>query len=63
MPLRLSALLCAFALSTALPALAEETPSLPDYVIAQFGTPPAVPSGPLSDTLETAADMAFVESM
>ncbi len=63
MPLRLSALLCAFALSTALPALAEETPPLPDYVIAQFGTPPAVPPGPLSDTLETAADMAFVESM
>jgi len=63
MPLRLSALICAVALSTALPVMAEETPPLPDYVIAQFGTPPAVPTGQLSDTIETAADMAFVESM
>ena len=36
---------------------------LPDYVIEQFGTPPAVPEGPLSETLQRAVQVAFVDSM
>ena len=37
--------------------------ALPAYVIAEFGAPPAVPDGPLSDTLREAIRQAFVESM
>ncbi len=36
---------------------------LPDYVIAEFGTPPIVPSGGLSGDLRTAVETAFVESI
>jgi len=42
---------------------AQESAGLPDYVIEEYGTPPAVPEGPLSDTLQAAIDMAFVASM
>ncbi len=37
--------------------------ALPDYVIAEFGDPPAVPDGPLSDALRRAIRLAFVESI
>ncbi|MBS29092.1 MAG: hypothetical protein CL566_09275 [Alphaproteobacteria bacterium] len=37
--------------------------ALPDYVIEEFGTPPSVPSGPLSDALRSAIELAFVDSM
>ena len=63
MPLRLSALLFALTLSPTLPALAQDAAPLPSYVIDQFGTPPAVPSGPLSASVESATDIAFVQSM
>ncbi|MEP4380210.1 MAG: DUF3179 domain-containing (seleno)protein [Alphaproteobacteria bacterium] len=42
---------------------AQEKPSLPDYVIEDFGTPPAVPEGALSEALQSAVTVAFVESM
>lgn len=42
---------------------AQEASSLPDYVIEQFGEPPAVPEGPLSEALQSAVEVAFVESM
>lgn len=35
---------------------------LPDYVIAEFGKPPAVPDGPLPADLQAAIRTAFVES-
>ena len=35
-------------------AEAEEAASLPSYVIEKFGKPPAVPSGPLSEALQSA---------
>ncbi|SPH18266.1 hypothetical protein DEA8626_01798 [Defluviimonas aquaemixtae] len=41
---------------------AQETTSLPDYVVEQFGTPPAVPDGPLSEALQAAVQVAFLES-
>jgi DNA-binding transcriptional regulator YdaS (Cro superfamily) len=48
----------------ALPALdAQAGGALPDYVIAEFGAPPAVPDGPLSDRLQRAIRLAFVESI
>jgi hypothetical protein len=47
--------------SFALPA--QETASLPDYVIAQFGEPPAIPEGPFSEALQAAVRVAFVDSM
>jgi len=44
-------------------ALYAQTASLPDYVVEEFGTPPAIPDGPLSATLQTAVRDAFVNSM
>ncbi|MDJ1017939.1 MAG: DUF3179 domain-containing (seleno)protein [Paracoccaceae bacterium] len=37
--------------------------ALPDYAVAQFGEPPAVPEGPLSDELRAAVRTAFVDSV
>ncbi|MEM8848597.1 MAG: DUF3179 domain-containing protein [Pseudomonadota bacterium] len=42
---------------------AQATAPLPAYVIAAFGEPPAIPGGPLSDTLRNAVQTAFVNSM
>ncbi len=42
---------------------AQEPVSLPSYVLAQFGEPPAVPNGPLSDALQAAVQVVFVDSM
>lgn len=42
---------------------AQEATSLPDYVTEQFGQPPAVPQGPLSEELKAAVQVAFVDSM
>ena len=55
--------LAAFALvwGTA-PAIAE-TNTLPDYVIAEFGAPPAIPEGQLSPDLAAAVQTAFVDSV
>ncbi|WP_350335032.1 DUF3179 domain-containing (seleno)protein [Coralliovum pocilloporae] len=36
---------------------------LPDYVIEKFGTPPTIPEGPLSDSLQAAVKTAFIDSM
>ena len=44
-------------------ALAEETPQLPGYVIERYGNPPTVPAGPLSKELQSAVQVAFVDSM
>lgn len=43
-------------------ASAQTSGALPDYVVEQFGAPPAVPDGPFPDTLRSAIRMAFVES-
>lgn len=43
-------------------AKAEGT-ALPGYVIDQFGTPPSVPDGPLSDTVAQAVQTAFVDAI
>ncbi len=45
----------------ALPA--QEAEPLPDYVIQQFGKPPAVPEGPLPEALQAAVQVAFVDSL
>jgi hypothetical protein len=37
--------------------------SLPDYVTAEFGAPPSVPDGPLSDGLKRAIRLALLESV
>lgn len=42
---------------------AQEAGQLPDYVIEQYGKPPAVPEGPLSKELQSAVQVAFVDSM
>jgi len=36
--------------------------ALPDYVIEEFGQPPTVPDGPLSDAVQEAVQVAFVDS-
>jgi len=35
----------------------------PDYVIEEYGLPPEIPKGPLSDQLQAAVKVAFVDSM
>ncbi|MGZ2257183.1 DUF3179 domain-containing (seleno)protein [Roseobacter sp. A03A-229] len=42
---------------------AETSAALPDYVIAEYGAPPAVPTGPLSEELQAAVQVAFVDSI
>lgn len=42
---------------------AQERPRLPAYVIEQFGEPPAVPDGPLSEELRAAVQVAFIDSV
>ncbi len=44
-------------------AAAQAKDPLPDYVIEQFGTPPAVPDGPLSPAMQFALRVAFVDSV
>ena len=45
------------------PAQAQNAASLPDYVIAEFGHPPAVPDGPISEDLQRAVRTVFVDSL
>lgn len=42
---------------------AQERESLPDYVIEEFGKPPAVPDGPLPEALQSAIEVAFIDTM
>lgn len=44
-------------------ARAQQAATLPDYVIEQFGNPPAVPDGPLSQPLQAAVQAAFIDSV
>ena len=39
--------------------LAENRPPLPDYVIAEFGAPPAIPEGPLAPNVSEAMDQVL----
>jgi hypothetical protein len=59
----LSAFLIALAILWGDIAQAREPASLPDHVIEEFGNPPAVPNGPLSEALRSAVTVAFVDSM
>ncbi|WP_300037873.1 DUF3179 domain-containing (seleno)protein [uncultured Roseobacter sp.] len=53
------------ALSTLLSGMvhAQSADTLPDYVIEEFGPPPAVPEGPLSAGMQFALRVAFVDSV
>lgn len=42
---------------------AEDAAALPSYVVEQYGEPPEIPDGPLSDSLKAAVDAAFVDSI
>jgi len=55
--------LMVLALLWANPTFAQEKAPLPDYIIKEFGTPPAVPSGPLSEDLLAAVKVAFIDTM
>ncbi|WP_342077574.1 DUF3179 domain-containing (seleno)protein [Yoonia sp. SS1-5] len=55
--------LAALSLLSAGTLRAQQATDLPDYVIDQYGTPPAVPTGPLSDELQAAVQVAFVDSV
>ena len=43
--------------------LAAQSTDLPDYVVEEFGTPPTIPTGPLSPELEAAVKTAFIDSV
>ena len=53
----------ALSLSGAGALWAQDGAPLPDYVIAEFGAPPVIPDGPLSETVQRAVKMAFVDSV
>ncbi|MEL6639976.1 MAG: DUF3179 domain-containing (seleno)protein [Pseudomonadota bacterium] len=62
-PLRL-AKMAIVAIGLALPTLVQaQDNTLPDYVLEEFGAPPSVPDGPLSDGLATAIQTAFIDSI
>ena len=42
---------------------AQEAKPLPDYVVEQYGNPPVIPKGPLSKELQSAVEVAFIDSM
>lgn len=42
---------------------AQDAAPLPDYVIETFGTPPPIPEGPLSEDVQAAVQVAFVDSV
>jgi len=42
---------------------AEKAAPLPDFVIEQFGQPPAIPEGPLSKELQDAVRVVFIDSL
>ena len=54
-------MLAPFVLPIALQAQAADP--LPDYVIEQFGTPPVIPDGPLSQDLQNAVRTVFIDSL
>ena len=56
-----SLLLCTLLSLTSLTPAQAET-ALPDYVTEEYGQPPAIPEGPLSDALKAAIKTAFVDS-
>ncbi len=41
---------------------AQVAPKVTDYAIAQFGQPPAVPDGPLTDALQSAVQVALLDA-
>ncbi|MGB0504789.1 MAG: DUF3179 domain-containing (seleno)protein [Pikeienuella sp.] len=45
------------------PALTQQTEPLPDYVTAEFGHPPAIPTGELSVQMQDAVRVVFVDSL
>ena len=59
----LSAFLVALSLIWSDAPRAQDKEPLPDYVIKEFGNPPAIPDGPLSDALRSAVKTAFIDSM
>ncbi|WP_147126684.1 DUF3179 domain-containing (seleno)protein [Shimia ponticola] len=55
--------LATFTLLVLAPTVNAQDTELPDYVIAEYGTPPAVPTGPLSQRLQDAVRTVFVDSL
>ncbi|SCZ54642.1 DUF3179 domain-containing (seleno)protein [Epibacterium ulvae] len=45
------------------PTFAQEAGALPDYIVKEFGKPPAIPTGGYSPELEEAFQVAFVDSV
>jgi len=59
-----TALAALLGLTLATCTLAEGTSALPDYVTAEYGTPPAgIPSGPITAALDTDLKTVFVDSL
>ena len=58
-----ASLVGALSLIWIVPLRAQQAAPLPDYVIKKFGKPPAVPKGPLSEKLQSAVRVAFIDSM
>ncbi|MEM9044193.1 MAG: DUF3179 domain-containing (seleno)protein [Pseudomonadota bacterium] len=55
--------LVAFSIAVFGKSEAEEATALPSYVIEEYGKPPTIPTGPLSEELAAAVKVAFIDSM
>ncbi|MEM8840100.1 MAG: DUF3179 domain-containing (seleno)protein [Pseudomonadota bacterium] len=55
--------LIAFSFAFIASTKADEPRKLSDFVIKEFGQPPAIPDGPYSESLERAVETAFIKSM
>ncbi len=60
---RALALASGLLIGSVMPGVAVAQAELPDYVIEEFGTPPAIPTGALPEALETAVRVAFIDSV
>ncbi|MFK7870957.1 MAG: DUF3179 domain-containing (seleno)protein [Roseobacter sp.] len=61
--IRLAVAVLAVSIGIGAAAQAQESPPLPDYVIEEFGSPPAIPNGPISPAMQFALRVAFVDSV
>ena len=58
-----TAIVLVAALSWSTVSRAEDAGELPAYILDQFGQPPTVPDGPLTEAQQAAVQVAFVDSV
>ncbi|MDA8584866.1 DUF3179 domain-containing protein [Rhodobacteraceae bacterium] len=55
--------LLTFSLLWSVASRAQDATPLPDYIVEEYGTPPVIPTGPLSDDMQAAVKVVFIDSV